>query len=120
MDDFNCKVEEKGNTYILRMSGAINAQTLSQYRKVVDEAMVELDVANKDNLNFIVDYGGIEDVDSSALANIMDRLKNDVRSDHNVVFINVPEKFKSMVELHNMEDNIRIYGSEEEAMKELN
>ena len=74
--------------------------------------MEELDTKNKNNLNFIVDYGGIEDSDSSALANILDRLRDDIRSGHKTVFINVPEKFKFIVEIHNKEEVIHIYDSE--------
>ena len=81
--------------------------------------MLELDGKNKARLKFIVDYGGISENDKKALANILDRLKNDVRSDAEVVFINVPEKFKSIVELHHMEDAIQIYGSEQEAKTAL-
>jgi len=120
MSDINYEVKEDGGIYTLRMNGEITAQTLPQYRKIVDDLMVELDVSNRENLKFIVDYGGISEIDSSALANILDRLKNDVRSDHKVVFINVPDKFKSIVELHRMEDSIQIYGSEDEAKEALN
>jgi len=120
MSHIDYEVKEDGDIYTLRMNGAITAQTLPQYRKIVDKLMVELDVTNKDNLKFIVDYGGISEIDSAALANILDRLKNDVRSDHKVVFINVPDKFKSIVELHNMQDTIHIYGSEKEAKEALN
>jgi len=119
MSDFNYEVEEDGNIYILRVKGVINAQTLPEYRKMVDDLMVELDIANKENCKFIMDYSGISDVDSTALANILDRLNSDVREDHKVVFINVPDKFQSIVELHKMEDKIHIYGSEKEARKAL-
>jgi len=115
MNDIGYKVEEDGNIYTLRMSGEITAQTLHLYRKIVDELMEKLDVSNRAGLKFIVDYSGISNIDSTALANILDRLKNDVRSDAEVVFINVPDKFKSIVELHKMEDSIHIYKSEEEA-----
>jgi len=120
MDDIGYKIEEDGSIYTLRMSGAITAHTLPLYRKIVDDLMKELDVANREGLKFIVDYGGISDIDSTALANILDRLKNDVRNDATVVFINVPEKFKSIVELHHMEKEIRIYESEDEAKEALN
>jgi len=120
MNDIGYKVEEDGNIYTLRMSGEITVQTLPQYREIVDNLMKELDVANRDGLKFIVDYGGISNIDSAALANILDRLKNDVRSDAEVVFINVPDKFKSIVELHRMENAIKIYGSEQEAKEALN
>jgi len=119
MNDIGYKVEEDGNIYTLRMSGEITYQTLPLYRKIVDNLMQELDVANRDDLKFIVDYGGISNIDSTALASIIDRLKNDVRSDHKVVFINVPDKFKSIVELHHMEDTVQIYESEEEAKEAL-
>ena len=119
MSNMSYEIVEDGNTYTLRMIGEITAQTLPQYRKIFDDLMVELDVVNKTDLTFIVDYGGITAVDSSALANILDRLKHDVRSDHKVVFINVPDKFKSIVELHKMEDKIKIYESEEEAKEAM-
>ena len=119
MSNMSYEIVEDGNTYTLRMIGEITAQTLPQYRKIVDDLMVELDVVNKTDLKFIVDYGGITAVDSSALANILDRLKHDVRSDHKVVFIKVPDKFKSIVELHKMEDKIKIYESEEEAKEAM-
>ena len=120
MNDIGYKVEEDGDIYTLRMNGEITSQTLPLYRKIVDNVMKELDVANRDNLKFIVDYGGISEIDSTALANILDRLKNDVRSDATVVFINVPDKFKSIVELHHMEKEIQIYESEDEAKQALN
>jgi len=120
VNDIGYKVEEDGNIYTLRMSGEITAQTLPLYRKIVDELMEKLDVNNRAGLKFIVDYGAISNIDSTALANILDRLKNDVRSDATVVFINVPDKFKSIVELHNMKDAIQIYESEEEAKEALN
>ena len=66
-----------------------------------------------------MDYGGVENVDSSALANIVDRLKNDVRSDHKVMFVNVPKKFRDLVDIFNVEESIKIYDSEEEAVKDL-
>jgi len=119
MNDIGYKVEEDGDIYTLRMSGEITSQTLPLYRKIVDDLMKKLDVTNRVGLKFIVDYGGISNIDSTALANILDRLKNDVRSDAVVVFINVPDKFKSIVELHHMEDTIQIYGSEEEAKEAL-
>jgi len=120
MNDISYKVEKEGNTYILRMQGEITAQTLPDYRAIISNLMKEFDTVNKKNLNFIMDYSLISDIDSSALANILDRLKNDVRSDHKVVFINVPEKFKSIVEIHHMEEKIHIYESEKEAKEALN
>jgi len=119
MSDIQYTFEERGDIYILRMSGSINAQTLPQYRKIVDDLMKDLDVRHKSGLKFIVDYGGIEDVDSAALANILDRLSSDVRSDHTVVFTRVPEKFKDIVELHKMEGSVRIYPSEDAALRAL-
>ncbi|HQP11121.1 MAG TPA: STAS domain-containing protein, partial [Candidatus Omnitrophota bacterium] len=105
--------------YLFRMKGTINAQTLPEYRKIIDELMTKLDVPHKDNIVFIMDYGGIEDVDSSALANIIDRLKNDVRCDHRVMFINVPEKFKELVALFKIGDTIEIYNTQEDAERAL-
>lgn len=117
MSEINYNVEEKGNIYIFHMSGTINAQTLPEYREVIDKLVTELDVAHKDNITFIMDYGGIDDVDSSSLANIVDRLKNDVRCDHKVMFINVPDKFKELIALFKMENTIEVYDTQEEAEK---
>ncbi len=115
MSEISYTMEQKGDIYIFRMSGTINSETLPQYREVIDNLMAELDVSHKSNLKFIMDYGGIDDVDSSTLANIVDRLKNDVRCDHKVMFINVPEKFKELVALFKMENSIEVHDSQEEA-----
>ena len=119
MSEIKSKIERKGDIYIFRMSGTINAQTLPRYREVIDQLITEIGAAQKSNLKFIMDYGGIDDVDSSALANIIDRLKNDVRCDHKVMFINVPEKFKELLAIFKLQDSIEVYDSQEEAEKAL-
>ena len=119
MNEIGYKVEKKGDVYIFRMSGTINAQTLPRYREVIDDLIKEVDAKNQDDLKFIMDYGGIDDVDSSALANIVDRLKNDVRCDHQVVFINVSNKFKDLLTLFKMNDSITVCDTQEEAEKVL-
>ena len=119
MSEISYKSEKKENIYIFRMSGTINAQTLPQYREVIDRLIAEIDAPHTDDLKFIMDYGGIDDVDSAALANIIDRLKNDVRCDHEVIFINVPEKFKELVALFKMEESIKVYNSQQEAEEAL-
>jgi anti-anti-sigma factor len=119
MGKISYTVEQKGNVYIFRMRGTINAQTLPEYRKVIDDLMAKMDIPHKDSITFIMDYGGIDDVDSSALANIIDRITNDVRCDHRVMFINVPEKFKELVALFKIGDTIEIYNTQEEAEKAL-
>jgi len=119
MGEIGYKVEKKKNVYFFRMSGTINAQTLPQYREVIDDLIKEIDASHKSDLRFVMDYGGIDDVDSSALANIVDRLKNDVRCDHEVIFINVPEKFKDLLALFKMEDFIKVYNSQHEAEEAL-
>lgn len=81
MDEIKSKVEKKGDAYIFRMSGAINAQTLPRYREVIDQL--------------------------------------DVRCDHKVMFINVPEKFKEFLAIFKLEDSIAVYDSQEEAEKSL-
>jgi anti-anti-sigma factor len=119
MSEIKSKVEKKGNIYIFRMTGTINAETLPHYRQEIDRLIAKTGASQENNLNFIMDYGGIDDVDSSALANIIDRLKNDVRCDHNVVFINVPEKFKELLAIFKIEDSIQVCDSQEEAEKTL-
>jgi ABC-type transporter Mla MlaB component len=92
---------------------------LPQYREVIDSLMSEIDAPHKSDLKFIMDYGGIEDVDSAALANIVDRMKNDVRCDHKVMFINVPDKFRDLLALFKMESSIEVYDSQQEAEEAL-
>ena len=115
MSEIRHEVEQKGDIHIFRMSGTINAQTLPQYREVIDNLIKEVDAKHKSGLKFIMDYGGIDDVDSAALANIVDRLANDVRCDHKVMFINVPEKFRELLALFKLENSIAVYDSQQEA-----
>ncbi len=119
MSKINFTVEEKENLYILRMRGDITTESLPEYRQVVDDLMKDLDVQNKKDLSFIVDYDGVGEVDSAAVANILERLTNAVRTDHRVVFINVPEKFSNLVDILQVGDSIKIYDSEQQAIEEL-
>lgn len=119
MNKISIESHRTGNTYVIYVSGIINAETLGDYRNYVDRMMKELDVENKNKVNFVVDYGGVEDVDAATIANILDRLENDVRSDHVVVFSSVPDKFREMVKIHKTEKTIIIYENEKEALKAL-
>ena len=111
--------EHHGKNYIIHVSGVITAETLEDYRKYMDILIDKLDVADKADINFILDYSGVTDVDSSTLANILDRLKNDVRADHEVAFVNVNDEFRDLVTIHKLDDKIRIFETVDAAIAEL-
>lgn len=119
MSDMDLQLEEDGNVYVLRMTGALTAETLPLYRKRMDALMKEHNVSSKDNLNFIVDYGKVTEVDSATVANILERLDSVVRQDHKVCFVNVPEKFKNLVTLLKVDGSIQMYDSEQQAREAL-
>ncbi|MGE0267371.1 MAG: STAS domain-containing protein [Candidatus Omnitrophota bacterium] len=110
---------EEGNLIIVRLNGDINQHTMHESRKMIDEMMRLHQVNERDNLSIVVDYQNVNDVDSSTIANILERLEQNSKHYHKLAFINVPEEFLKLLEIYKLQDKILVFQSEEEAVKAL-
>ena len=113
-------VKEEGTLIIVRISGDINQHTLPESRAMIDKMVEEHRINERDHLSIIVDYENVSDVDSAAIANILDRLDENKKQHHRVAFINVPDEFVQLLEIYKLEDTIMVFDNEAEVIAKLN
>lgn len=110
---------EEGNLIIVRLNGDINQHTMHESRKMIDEMMRLHQVNERDNLSIVVDYQNVNDVDSSTIANILERIEQNSKHYHKLAFINVPEDFLKLLEIYKLQEKILVFESEAAAIKAL-
>ncbi|MBZ0166676.1 MAG: STAS domain-containing protein [Candidatus Omnitrophica bacterium] len=111
--------KEEGHLIYIQMSGDINQQTLPESRRLLDEIVRLHRINERDNLRILVDYKLVGDVDSSTLANIIERLDRNQNRNHRVAFINIPKEFQQLLEIYKLQEKILVFASKEEALREL-
>ena len=111
--------QEINNLIIVRMGGVINAETFPESQFLIDELIEKHEIYKRQNLRILVDYQNVTDVDTSTVANILDRINEHEKHNHIIAFVNVPEELKSLVEIYKLEKEVLIFESEEEAVKAL-
>lgn len=115
----NFIAQENGNLIIVRMNGDINAQTLPESRKMIDELVKLHHIYERENLCILIDYENVTNVDSAAIANILERLQEHHDHYHRIAFINVPDEFVKLLEIYKLQDTISVFDSEKKALAEL-
>ncbi|MCA9408638.1 MAG: STAS domain-containing protein [Candidatus Omnitrophica bacterium] len=111
--------KEEGDLITVSMGGALNSATLPISRQLVDEIIKSHNIYQRTNLKILVDYKDVTDVDSSTIANILERLTEHQKHNHKIAFINVSEEFKTIVQLHKLEKEIPVFDSKQKALKAL-
>lgn len=111
--------KEVGNLIIVRLNGDINQHTMHESRKMIDEMMRLHQVNERDNLSILVDYENVNDIDSSTIANILERIEQNSKHYHRLAFINVPDEFIKLLEIYKLQDKIQVFKTEAEAVKAL-
>ena len=107
-------VVEVDNAFIIRFKGDVDAQTIPCIRfnleKTGDEYVSK---------NIIADFKNVEHVDTATLAVILEFLGQLKANDNHLFLINVNTHFCNHLKLLNLANKIRVFDSEEEALKEL-
>ena len=111
--------KEKRDIIYIQMGGDINAETLPESRKLVDEIIEGHEIYKRRNLRILVDYGKVTSIDSASIANILERLKEHDKYQHKIAFVNMPQEFKDLIVLHKLEGVIPLFESEKDALREL-
>lgn len=111
--------KEEGNLIYIQISGDINQQTFPESRRLLDEIVRLHRINERDNLRILVDYKLVKDVDSSTLANIIERLDRNQSRNHRAAFINIPKEFQQLLEIYKLQEKILVFASKEEALREL-
>ena len=102
------------NLFILRLKGKITMQTLPENSDRMADLIKK---EGLDKRNMLVDFGKVEDVDSSLVAVLLLRLGEFKEQGNRMGFINLPHELQSLVEIQKAD--ISIFDSEEAALNEL-
>lgn len=111
--------KEENDLIYIQVCGDINQHTLPESRKLIDEIIRRHKINSRDCLKILVDYNLVGDVDSSTIANIVDRLDSNRERQHRVAFINIPEEFQHLIEIYKLEEKIQVFANKDEAIREL-
>lgn len=111
--------KERGNLIIVQVHGDINAQTLPESQKMIDELIRLHKIYERKHLCILIDYQYVTDVDSATVANILIRIEEGRALFHRIAFINMPNEFMQLIDIHKLTDSFDIYATEEEAIREL-
>jgi anti-anti-sigma factor len=128
MDEFNAekinklnlpfleRVEVVEGLRILRFKGSFNHDTIPDIVKMREEMRK---VYETDTCNLLIDFKGVEDVDSSSLAVLKWRLEELKEHHHRMGIINIPKRLMSFIEIFKESSSFEFFESEEDAMKDL-
>lgn len=107
-------VVELDNAFIIRFKGNVDAQTIPCIRFNLEKT--EDEYVSK---NIIADFKNVERVDTATFAVILEFLGQLKANDNHLFLINVNTHFCNHLKLLNLANKIRVFNSEEEALKEL-
>ena len=111
--------KEEGDIIFVEMGGALNSLTLPESRKLVDEIIEYHGIYKRRNLKILIDYKKVKSIDSATIANILERLREHEKYGHKMAFVNIPKTLKDLIILHKLQDEIVIFKSKKQALKEF-
>jgi len=110
------RMHEIGKVRIFRFKGDLNQEVIVEIIKMREELKKGNETEDK---NILFDFAKVTDVDTSAVATLLLRMKELQATNHRLAIINATEKFQSMLEIFKVDHQILVFDSEEEALKEL-
>lgn len=100
-----------GDVTVCALSGEININTSPDLRKVFDELIT------KKTTKVILDMGGVNYIDSSGLATLIEMLRRMKKYDGKLRLCNLSDKIRSLFEITKLTKLFEMFNSEAEALK---
>lgn len=102
------------NVKILELAGRFDTYTAGEVRQWIDDAMAE------DPANIVVNMQGVDFVDSTALATLVQGVKNCRQRDGDLRLCEVQQSVRMVFELTRLDRFFEIFPQENEAIKAFN
>ncbi len=102
------------NVKILELAGRFDTYTAGEVRQWIDEAMAE------DPANIVVNMQGVDFVDSTALATLVQGVKNCRQRDGDLRLCEVQQSVRMVFELTRLDRFFEIFSQENEAVEAFN
>ncbi len=106
----NLKFENKGETMVCRIDGDVDINTSPSIKKLFDKALA------KKAAKMVVNLQGVNYVDSSGLATLVEILKNMRQYGGKLKLSNLSPKIKSLFDITKLDKLFEIASDEEEAI----
>lgn len=102
-----------GDVTVCYLSGEININTSPDLRKVFD------DLTAKKTLKVVLDLGGVNYIDSSGLATLIEVLRRMKKYNGRLRLCNLSEKIRSLFEITKLTKLFEMFNTEGEALQGL-
>ena len=110
----NISIENKDEMSIVRVNGEITFSTSGDLRKKL------LELVDKGSKKIILNIGGVDYIDSSGMATMVEILQKIKSEGGYLVLCKVKDKVKDILEMVKLRDLFEIFDTEEEAVEGFN
>ena len=110
------KIETHDSYFILRFKGDLDMASIQVNRPKMDKVIKQFDLFSK---HALCDLGKVTHGDTATIASIITRLAGFKKSQKKLVFFNVPESIKSIIEISKVEQLFAICKTEQEALETI-
>jgi len=110
----NISIENKDEISIVKVSGEITFSTSGDLRKKL------LELVDKGSKKIILNIGGVDYIDSSGMATMVEILQKIKSKDGYLALCKVKDKIKDILEMVKLKDLFEMFDTEEEAIESFN
>lgn len=110
----NISIENKDEISIVRVNGEITFSTSGDLRKKL------LELVDKGSKKIILNIGGVDYIDSSGMATMVEILQKIKSEGGHLVLCKVKDKVKDILEMVKLRDLFEMFDTEEEAIEGFN
>jgi len=110
----NISIENKDEISIVRVNGEITFSTSGDLRKKL------LELVDKGSKKIILNIGGVDYIDSSGMATMVEILQKVKSKSGHLVLCKVKDKVKDILEMVKLKDLFEMFDTEEEAIESFN
>ncbi len=109
-------LEERENIRIIRLQGNIDMTTMAQIRLFREKLTQNEGFHSK---HVLLDFKKVSHTDTAAVAGIIQALSELQETNHRLGAVNAPKAFSGIIQILKVDNIIKLYASEAEAVKDL-
>ena len=109
-------LEDRGNARIIRLKGSMDITTVGEIQEFGSKMRAQKGYEFK---NLLVDFTEVSYMDSSAVAVLVQTLRDYKQLHHTIGIVNISPELRSVLEITRVDKLVRFYETEAQAVKEL-
>jgi anti-anti-sigma factor len=112
MPSFIDSMEDYPHLKMIRLKGNLDKTTIGEMRYFRDKAKKHHELLNK---NILLDFRNVEHVDSAAIAELLQILKELKQKNYKLALMYVSPTLKSMLQILNLDEVLEVFDTEKKA-----